>query len=356
MARLNNFETAKLVQILFWFDGPQIVLLQKTSVEFIIGVEAGIGNSDFGFVGASITRRQLGEYQSEKFDLRYLFTRPDLRRWYAFNFNHEFADFRISRVKKGSDIVIRSVPETGLFARSHDAIDLISNVAPNATETFDIDGSWDLNEFSKFYGQVEDIYSMFVTIDKFSDVSLNTDQRTKISDAFVRPWAGGGSYRGFYDRIANDNDYDQPLRVSGIKYNSPGYVELKARQAPFDHMIELLRSFASQKEAARTNYNILYRYLSLNGLLRAPDNATLTDSVREGIEIFARQVSASMVGVNYDSIFVMARNNILVTAKVLLSIYRRTEKLFNFFEQGRVHYDGLDIDPMVNMLQDTTVD
>ena len=43
--------------------------------------------------------------------------------------------------------------------------------------------------------------------------------------------------------------------------------------------------------------------------------------------------------VDYDSMLVMAGNNMLIVAKVLLSIYRRATRLLEFFLEGRVSLD-----------------
>lgn len=353
MTKRSKKSEARIVQVLLWYDYPEIVLLQKSSVEYIIAVSAvscseqdSDATSDISYVGAAITKKQLTEYQNQKFDLRYLISHAALRRYWTFRFSGAEQEVKLERVTRNSEVLSRSLPESGFFSRSHEKIDLVQQITPNALETFNIDGSWELGEFSKFYGQFEDVYYICRDLDRYNDGSTSPKTRDDISKAFNRPWRGGGSYVSFYDKIANDNQYENKLLVSGIQYNSPGYVKVKARQDSFDAVITLLQTYAENPDQTRKSYNTLYKYLSEHSLLKAAPDVKIRTHIQENFERFAIQLSGHLPNVDFGDLRKMADNNSLIAAKVLLSIYRRMTKLFDFFDEGRVKYHAIDIDPL----------
>jgi hypothetical protein len=53
----------------------------------------------------------------------------------------------------------------------------------------------------------------------------------------------------------------------------------------------------------------------------------------------SKNLAVKLDVVDYDSLRVMAGENTLVVAKVLLSVYRRALRLYEFFLEGRVSLD-----------------
>jgi len=340
-------ESAEVAQILLWYDQPEIVLLRRSNLDYILAVSnASSDNDDAQFVGASMTLKLLSEYQNGKCDLRYAMAHANLRRYWTFEFAGTEEQVHLKRVKKSDPKIVQSLPESGFFAREHDAIEVAKHFVSDTEERFDIDGSWELNEFSRFYNQVEDIYYMFADLGRFEDPGISAQTKRLITKAFDKPWRGGGSYLSFYDNIANDNLPTAPLRVSGIQYHSPGYVAIKAKKEPFDALIALLQSYAYRTADTRKAYLALSRHLSHNGLLRRDTTNTATAPITDRAAELADALARLIPGVAYSSLIKMADNKI-IAAKVLLSIYRRVERLYEFFEEGRVRYGGLETDPLL---------
>jgi hypothetical protein len=340
--------TASVEQILLWYDRPEILLLKVNLSEFIIAVSCG-GESDPNddmYVGASMNLTYLAEYQDGKFDLRYALAHANLRRYWTFQFKGSEASVDLKKIKKSSGIVTDSIPDAGFFSREHHKIIVVEQFVPDAVETFNIDGSWELGEFSKFYGQVEDIYYMFNDIRRFSDPKTKTNTKEAISKALDRPWRGGGSYVSYYDKIANDNAPTAKLRVSGIQYNSPGYVSIRAKKQPFDDIIGLLQAYAHNMPSVRKAHNTLYRFLGANKLLKADSGNFVSPPIRKSVQEYAQKLDQLMPGVSYSTLLTMAHGNETVAAKVLLSVFRRMDKLYRYFEEGRVKYEGLETDPL----------
>src|SRR3954463_1681905 len=206
--------SAQVLQILLWYDQPEIVLLKRDSVEYILAVSSGHADNDETiYVGASMTLGRIADYAAGKFDLRYALAHANLRRYWTFSFHGNEEAVDLARLSKSSDIVASSLPDSGFFSRDHQPIETVRHRVPDTEEEFGIDGGWELGEFSKFYGQVEDIYYIFNDIDLFESAQTPIATKQVIKKAFDRSWGGGGSYVAFYDKIANDNSHVAPLKV-----------------------------------------------------------------------------------------------------------------------------------------------
>jgi hypothetical protein len=342
--------TGSVNQILLWYDRPEIVLIKVKLSEFILAVSCGSENCDEDiYVGASMTLPYLAEYQEGKCDLRYALVHANLRRYWTFKFQGSEDNVELLRIKRSSDILVDSLPDSGFFSREHHEIKVVKQFVSDTIEIFNIDGSWELGEFSKFYGQVEDIYYMFNDIRRYNNPNANDNTKATIAKALDRPWRGGGSYVGYYDKIANDNAQTAKLRVSGIRYNSPGYVSLRAKKRPFDDIIGLLQAYAHNMSEIKSAHNNLYKFMSNNKLLKADAAKFVRINIRKRVADYARNLDRHMPGVSYETFLSMANANEVVAAKVLLSVFRRMNRLYQYFESGRVKYEGLETDPIMDV-------
>lgn len=342
---MNKPPAAEVTQILLWYDQAEIILIKTGKLEYVLAVSSGHEDDDDGlFVGASMTLSFLADYQAGKYDLRYALSHANLRKYWTFAFDGFETKVALAKVKKSSDIVTSSLPDSGFFSREHHAIDVVKMFTPDTSEVFNIDGSWELGEFSRFYGQIEDLYYIFNDVVRFNDPKTKRDTKEAISEAMDRPWRGGGSYVGFYDKIANDNAPIAKLKVSGIKYNSPGYVEMKAKKKPFDDMISLLKVYSENYKSMRQAHNSLYRFMAANKLLKQASTSYANKATRESIRAHADKLDAFIPESPFVTFIEMADGNEVVAAKVLLSLFRRLDRLYQYFDEGRVKYDGIDTD------------
>lgn len=334
---------AKVVQVLDWYELPELLLLETPSLEYILAVRsADLEATPNTYVGGSMTARRLRDYANGKCDLRFAIAHANLRRFWKFSYPVGEPTVELQRIKRSDAELAKSLPIAGLFASDHEDIDLVKTYVPNTTERFNIDGSWDLGEFSQFYSQVEDVYYISSDIEKFDDPSITTDEKKTISGAFDRSWDGGGSYVAFYKRVANDNDYHAPLRVSGIQYNSPGHVKIHAKSEYFDTLMKMLQYYADNQVAAKKAFYALGAFMSAAKMKqKGYRNSHMTDAQREGLEKRASELAAQMPGVSFDTLKEMTNGNSLVAAKVLESVFRRLKKLYRFFEEGRVAHEQL---------------
>lgn len=341
----NMTMEATVIQILLWYDKPEIVLLQTIDQDFILAVRSGrLDSPNFVYVGGSMTSRRLRDYANGKCDLRFAIAHANTRKFWRFEMLPEQKHVTLQHIKRSDDELAESLPDPQFFATDHSAIKVIENFVPNTIEKFDIDGSWDLGEFSQFYGQIEDIYYIVSDIERFDDPSISPDEKSKIVDAFDRSWDGGGSYVAFYGKVANDNDYHAPLRVSGIQYNSPGHVKLHAHREPFGALMGLVKSYADNETEIRKAYNALSTFMSVNKLKKkGATRFQLTDATIDRLEEYADELDAFMPGVSFKALKIMTHDNVIVASKVLASIYRRIERLYRYFDEGRVTHPTIEV-------------
>lgn len=334
---------ASLVQVLLWYDEPQIVLLQIRRNEYVVGVAVETDDLHSGFIGAQVSVRQLVDYMMQKIDLRYLYLKPDLKKWWLFDLNDEPQSINLKRLKPSLNIIDENAPETGFFSRFHEEITAVDIQVANSIQKFDIDGSWELGEFSQFYGQVEDIYYIYHSVNEYKKPSSSYSRRRKIEDALVRPFKGGGSYVAMYNDFANDNDRAAKLRVNGIEYHSPGYVEVRALKGPFENTIKLLQNFAANKTEIKASYRALHGTLSKNKLLKK-ESRIFGEDLRQVINDETIDLAARIPGIGLEDFMQITKGELLISAKVLLSVVRRVEKLFQFFDEGRAKHPQVVID------------
>jgi hypothetical protein len=99
----------------------------------------------------------------------------------------------------------------------------------------------------------------------------------------------------------------------------------------------------------RKAHNNLYKFMSHNKLLKAEREKFIGREIRKNISDYAQKLDRYMPNVSYETFLSMANTNEVVAAKVLLSVFRRMDRLYAYFESGRVKYEGLETDPMMDM-------
>jgi hypothetical protein len=345
MPNLREPVTANIVQILDWYERPELILLEGPKFAYTLAVRsANLEDGPNVYVGGSMTIGRLRAYANGKCDLRYAIAHANLRKFWRFELEQGVSSVILNPIKRSDPDLVASIPSPGLFAREHEDIEMAKSHVPNTIERFEVDGGWDLGEFSQFYGQIEDIYYITADLNRFDDPNISPAEKSIITSAFDRSWAGGGSYVAFYRKVANDNDFHAPLRVSGIKYNSPGYVTIHARTEPFQQLMNILQSYSFQETEFRKAVNELGRFMSRSGMNRSGiSSSLLLPDQKEGLLKKANQLSEFLPGVEFSTLLAMTNGNILVAAKVLVSIYKRVERLYAFFDQGRVTHKNLDV-------------
>jgi hypothetical protein len=115
-------------------------------------------------------------------------------------------------------------------------------------------------------------------------------------------------------------------------------------------MLALLRAYADDVVGVKKAHNKLQQYMSANKLLKRHATVRVSSEINTRVSEYGRALSNKLPGVSFESLKEMSDGREVVAAKVLLSIFRRIERLYRYFEQGRVAYEGFAPDAMADTL------
>lgn len=328
---------ADFEQVLFYLDSPEIVVLSYGTKSKIVAVAINSISSK-GFFGARVSLRQFHEYLSDRFDLRYLLMNPDRFKWFEFDLPADLSDpvvlDEVPLTKKRIDDFL---PEAGFFARDHTEEYNQFIFEQRSVQRFDVDGNWDMGEFSKFHAQVSDLYALTRSIDLFIDENVAMDRRRKVMQSFIKPWQGGGSYYGFFKSLAAVGGREYRPDIKAIQWASPGYIDVKGDQDSFERLLALVEHFGRARKKATAEYDHLWSYLQEMKLLKANTRRLDRNSaVMVEVGERAKALSKTLNVTSYRNLKKMAGNDPVVAAKVLLATKRRVHRLYDFFAEGRV--------------------
>jgi hypothetical protein len=342
--------TATLVQTLVFYDGPQVALLKSSRNLDMLAVAVEKPQYLMPFFSCEIRDRTLKKYANGKIDLNYAFEFADYKKYYFFDWS-AMDESRKVRLNRASDEDVSNqayYPQAGFFARDHTNV-LKSSGQVNAAsiqKVFNIDGSWEASEFSRFYGKISDLYAFLYVAKKQDEGTLNPVDTAAVKDAISSQfWRGGGSYVKFYDAISERVGMTDPLTVAKIAYASPGEIVLKGRSEIFHELDQMVASFGAHFEAIKSLSSNVDGILKKEGLRRALKHAKFSSGAMEqSTKEQALKLANLMVMEKPQQILALCENNTLVFSKVVLSFYRRARDLFLFHAEGRVQSDDVEED------------
>ena len=290
------------------------------------------------FFGAEINNKQWERYLRGAADLRYLFLFPHAKRWYHFDLSDIKGEtVLLSEAPTDDHKNEEFLPSAGFFSRDHTE-DLKSqdSYQLNSYE-FGIDGAWELSDFSKFYGKFSDLYSFYLSLRKYVSDATGLPEKRVIRKAFIdHPLKGGSSYVNLYHDLFSAQGRDR-LSVQSIQYASPGHVAVSGRKDTFEEIFSSLSTMMNQYDEISTQYKYLHSYLSDAKLLKPDEDKFDPDGpVADFIYGQTNDLAQKMGFEKIELIHELTNQNSLLTAKVLLSHYRRLQAYYMFFAEGRV--------------------
>lgn len=335
--------SAVMVATLAYYDEPQVILLKRSDDKIVIAVAIDKEGPQHPFLGAEINNSQWERYKNGSTDLRYLFLFPKWKKWYTFDLaDIDDNEIPISLAEEGDYKNEDFLPSHGFFFRDHTEQYEEEETLTLSTQDFDIDGAWDLPDFSVFYGNFTDLYSFFLSLLKFTSDNIRLDLKKRIREAyFGHPMKGGFSYVNLYNDLLTVQEKTERLSVQSIEYASPGYVSVAGKDEIFRQIADSLTDLESNYESAKSKYKDIHGYLRENSLLKAdkekfdPDTA-VAKFLYSQCEEFSKILGFSQL----ELVHRLTSKNSLLTAKVLLSYFRRLERYYMFFAEGRVNTDN----------------
>jgi hypothetical protein len=334
--------SATLVEILVFYDEPQLVLLQSSRNFKMLAVAIKHAEMKRPFFGCEISDKYLQKYFDNKADLNYAFDHAIGKAFYFFDLDDGEGD-QVSLVRVTADEANTMAywPKPGFFARSHTSSYNLRTLENSTVQVFPIDGSWSANDFSHLHGKMADLYAFFGAFNRLDDATVEGQEfdylRRSIRERF---WRGGGSYVGFYDDLLGHVTSIAPLEVERIQYASPGQVAFRGDQHALGDILEIVRVFDGEFDALSERYKLLYGILKGEHLLSARRDAEFSSAaLTTFVQAKTFELAEAMALERVDRLFAACDNNPLVFCKVALSIYRRANELHVFRAEGRLQIE-----------------
>jgi hypothetical protein len=258
--------------------------------------------------------------------------------WYIFDLARERdGKIRLERVAKDKFIEENYIPEQGFFSYDHSEKIQADEIAGLVTQSYATDGKWDLHDFSNFYNNITDLYAFFLSLKKYAAPDTSIDLKKKIRESFREPpLRGGFSYVNMYEGLSSVQKSGERLSVGKLSYASAGEIDIRGRGEVFGEMSIALEELTSRYDDIKSKYNTLYRYCTKNKLLKAERESEVSAPVAKFLLEQSMEFAAMMHLEQADVIYNLTGRNSLIFAKILLSHFRRLERYFLFFAEGRV--------------------
>lgn len=329
---------ADFLQVLEYYDGPQAVLLQKSNDVKIVAVAVDDDDDNDKFFGSSISYDQWERYRRGYVDFRSLFMYPRWKEWYLFNLKYD----QDSKVIIGLPLNNRDkyeefIPGSGFFAYDHSENILVGVHNNVATQKYNTDGVWALPDFTQFYNKLNDLYSFFFALKTFSGGNLTADKKRKIKESFLgHPLRGGSSYNNLYSDLASIQSFDDKIAIGRLQYASPGKVDVRGRFDVFTEIAVAYNELNNDYDNLKLKYNELHKYLQEHGLLRHAERLDVSGPIADYILKKSKELANDLHLTDSQLILDLTEKNPLIFAKIILSYFRRLERYFMFFAEGRV--------------------
>lgn len=337
----RNF--AKWEKTLLDYDGPQVGLIKLRNGNSAISVAYDSNDDEVKFIAAEVSDRQINNFSQQLFDLRYLFEKPHFKRWFIFALQQysDIEDFIVSRVEYDKITKEDMFPSHGMFAAN--LSDSISATNFNNFEEIKIDGAWTMKDFSILSRRIEQIYSMYMALNKVKNnpSAVQSDRRFEsLFSTIAGDWIGGGKYVSFYDSLKSIAVKDG-LTVKQIQYASPGKIEVYADESAFKEVEGIVKNFLENRSNIYIQYKNLDDFIT-KARLRAcsPDRYNeikFSDNTDSELYGYTRKLSEALMLNDFHIIEKIASNN-LILSKISLSFYRRIRDLSEFFIEGRASF------------------
>jgi hypothetical protein len=331
--------TATLSKILEYIDRPHVVLLDRGGDRKIIAVAIDDEQYKYGFFGAEISNEQWYTYRRGFHDLRFLFLFPRWKSWCKFDLaTAENSKVVLQWAPKDQLAEREYIPEPGFFAWDHSEPVAQEEAEGRATLSYKTDGVWQLPDFSHLYSKITDLYAFFLSLKDYSASSTSVEKKKKIKDAFEDPpLRGGSSYINLYGDLSSIQTFEDELTIKKLQYASAGEVIVQGRGDVFGEISTTFARFSSDYERLKEKYNSIHRYLGKGGYLKkTAEHFENVGAVADHLRRQSNELAIDMGLSDTATLYELTGSNALNYSKVVLSHFRRLEKYFMFFAEGRV--------------------
>lgn len=329
---------AEIEATLVFVDEPLVLTLVAGNSRLIAVAVPSEDDAESLFFAVTVHKKDWEKYLSGIVDLRYLYVYPMAINAYTFDLR-DAKDNMIWMSPYEGDIPEDYIPSAKFFSRNH--TEYYSTPAKaEGRETLLIDGEWELPDFGHFQQKFSDIYAFLKSEDMLQDSNAPADVVRRVVSAFTgRPFQGGFSYVHFF-RDLNDNvPAREQINLKGVSYNSPGTVRMSGNSGIFADVKYVIENFLENRIEIRKIYNEQYNYLSeYKYLAMGGDQYGKNNPSDDYINGMSRKLAEALTAPNFELVSKLTGGNALVSAKIVMSFYRRVNDASLYFSQGRIDY------------------
>jgi hypothetical protein len=214
-------------------------------------------------------------------------------------------------------------------------ISLAQELSP-ANYEIPIDGNWfirDLDNFSNVYSQ---LYAFFYC----TTPQFMTDLGTRVQRLLQAPWKGGFSRVNLFEALQRNVPAVHDLKINKIEYASPGDISIEALESVGTSVKNAVVKYCKNEADISAAVKSLNAVLSDRALRRvdlskySDIKLPLSDTDKDFIKD-KMQTLADVLEINAEFNDLSSRSpNIVVSAKVLLAVVSRIERLADFEMAG----------------------
>ena len=317
------------IEDIIYFDGPLLSLLKASTIQDYFYYWCDSNNYYNRWMAIPVTRQDILDYKSGKITTLELCNKNNELLFVDINSDLE--------AKKGVIVLYDDIPEEYIPpTESYYDPDLSpSGCIGQSPEMYDLqlDGSWYLDELVGIPRLYSQLYSFMYTLKNISKDSVSNNAHRIFS---TYPWKGGFSTVNFFNDLSSVIPSFHEPRVNSIEYASPGQIELELLKdvaSSIKHMVNT--SFKNKDELQKEAKNIK-SFMAQHKLSKIDGNSedlNLNDNIRVHLENKIFTFSHLMGIDQHAKKITNLSGNELVSIKIILSIYRRNLKLFDFIER-----------------------
>jgi hypothetical protein len=187
-----------------------------------------------------------------------------------------------------------------------------------------IEGHWTLDEIARYPRWFEEVYAAQALLSK------EPDSRVRSDIPFGYSFKSGYVYHNFWQVLHRwvfraDRDYK-------VQYASPGIIEIGLEERTANSVVRSVRDFEANYKEIHDSYKAIHTWVKAQKKeLAAGSQLVGTAELRSQLLAMCEQLGS----ISYEQIDAYTRQNVLNTAEVVLSYYRRLKSLADYEMKGR---------------------
>lgn len=340
--KLNTFLLKKLRRIadLIYFDGPLLSHFKNEDGDSYLYYWCDVDENYNRWLIFRVAEEELKQYLLGKISLREIILDPVDGFVYSADIDNDLQYHNVYIIQP-ADLPETYFPEIDSFYEFEPVYSERENIRRRQDRyRISLDKDWSLRDLSEFPRVYSQIYSFIYS---FQAPLANQFDIEALQDAYTSyPWQGGYSTVGFFNSISAFVHSEHKPEISSIQYSSPGWIDLNLYNPTAFSIEAVILSFVKSKGELKSLYRDIYKELRKRRLIKFNIKSKEARLNEENIKFIKDSTSRLTELMSFEYLDQMNElaDNPLTILKVLLSFYRRVEKLAQYQLEGKASFYG----------------